>query len=351
VADTLELALIVTLHAPWPLHAPPHPLKKFPVPGFAVNDTIVPAGKLALHVVEQLLMPVGKLLTVPVPVTVTVKVNAVALNIAVTVVALLSVTTHGPVPLHPPPQLAKVDPMLGASLNVTCVPSPKFALHVVPQLIPAGELVTTPDPVPARLTVKATGTALNVAVTDVSVVKSTVHVPDPLQPPVHPANVDPVDGAAVSVTLVPLVKFALHVAPQLIPAGLLVTVPVPVPASATLNAGVTALKVAVTEAFWLNVTLHGPVPVHEPDHAAKTEFAPGVAVRVTVAPDEKFALHVDPQLIPPGLLVIDPAPLPATATVRFIEPGGGGDEGVAIPPPQAFHRRTQPREMAATNNL
>jgi len=48
--------------------------------------------------------------------------------------------------------------------------------------------------------------------------------------PVHPSNVEPADGDAVSATPVPDVNPALHVAPQLMPAGLLVTVPLPVPA-------------------------------------------------------------------------------------------------------------------------
>jgi hypothetical protein len=72
--------------------------------------------------------------------------------------------------------------------------------------------------------------AVNVAVTEESPVKVTLQVPVPVQAPDHPANVEPAVGAAVSVTMVPLVKFALHVAPQLIPAGLLVIVPAPVPA-------------------------------------------------------------------------------------------------------------------------
>ena len=66
-------------------------------------------------------------------------------------------------------------------------------------------------------------------------VRSTVHVPVPVQAPDQPANVEPEPGAAVKVTDVPLAKLALHVDPQLMPAGLLVTVPVPVPASATVS--------------------------------------------------------------------------------------------------------------------
>ena len=48
--------------------------------------------------------------------------------------------------------------------------------------------------------------------------------------PVQPVNVEPAAGVAVSVTAVPLAKFSLQSAPQAIPAGFEVTVPVPVPA-------------------------------------------------------------------------------------------------------------------------
>jgi hypothetical protein len=78
---------------------------------------------------------------------------------------------------------------------------------------------------------------LNVAVTEVSLAKVTVQTVEfPVQPPpVKPANVDPEFGAAVSVTAVPLAKLALHVVPQVIPAGELLTDPAPVPAATTLS--------------------------------------------------------------------------------------------------------------------
>ena len=76
---------------------------------------------------------------------------------------------------------------------------------------------------------------MNVAATDELAVRFTVHVPVPLQAPDHPANVELASAAAVNVTCVPLAKLALHVVPQLMPAGLLVTVPVPVPESATVS--------------------------------------------------------------------------------------------------------------------
>jgi hypothetical protein len=77
--------------------------------------------------------------------------------------------------------------------------------------------------------------AVNVAVTEASLVNVTLQVPVPVQAPDQPAKVEVVFGAAVSVIRVPLVKLAPHVAPQLIPAGLLVIVPPPVPALWTVS--------------------------------------------------------------------------------------------------------------------
>lgn len=77
--------------------------------------------------------------------------------------------------------------------------------------------------------------AVNVAVTEVSAVRVTLQAPVPVQPPDQPANVEVAFGAAVSVIAVALVKLALQVAPQLIPAGPLVMVPPPVPALLTVS--------------------------------------------------------------------------------------------------------------------
>jgi len=79
------------------------------------------------------------------------------------------------------------------------------------------------------------GVVLNVAVTDAFAERVTLQVLVPLHPPDHPANVEPAFGVAVSATAVPLAKLALHVDPQLMPAGLLVIVPPPVPALCTVN--------------------------------------------------------------------------------------------------------------------
>ena len=77
--------------------------------------------------------------------------------------------------------------------------------------------------------------AVNVAVTEVALVNVTLQVLVPVEAQDQPANVEVALGAAVSVTMVPLVKVALHVGPQLMPAGLLVTLPPPVPALWTVS--------------------------------------------------------------------------------------------------------------------
>ena len=70
-------------------------------------------------------------------------------------------------------------------------------------------------------------------------------------------------------------------APQLIPAGALVTVPLPVPALVSVNAKVWVVKVAVTVVAALMLTTQVLVPVHAPLQPLKVEPAAGIAVNVT----------------------------------------------------------------------
>src|SRR3989442_13441437 len=77
-------------------------------------------------------------------------------KVAVTDWAAFIVTTQIPVPLHPAPlQPLNTDPLAGTADNVTDVPMTNDALHVAPQLIPAGLLVTVPPPLPVFVTVRA----------------------------------------------------------------------------------------------------------------------------------------------------------------------------------------------------
>lgn len=81
---------------------------------------------------------------------------------------------------------------------------------------------------------------LKVAVTALAALIVTEQVPVPEHAPLHPAKVDPVDAVAVRVTLAPLVKLALQMLGQVMPEGLLVTEPDPVPASVTVKVKVLA---------------------------------------------------------------------------------------------------------------
>ena len=142
-----------------------------------------------------------------------------------------SVSVQVDVPLHAPDQPANVDPAAGMAVRVTELPVAKFAEHVCPQSIPAGLLVTVPDPVPEFVTVSCAGGAvavLNPADTKVLPAMVTLHAPVPLQAPPQPVNVMPDAAVAVRVKAVPAEKVAEQVCPQLMPAGELVMVPLPV---------------------------------------------------------------------------------------------------------------------------
>ena len=73
------------------------------------------------------------------------------------------------------------------------------------------------------------GAMLKVAVTAVAELTVSAHEPVPEHAPVQPAKVEPEAGVAVRVNAVPRVTDCEHVVPQLMPLGVLVTVPEPEP--------------------------------------------------------------------------------------------------------------------------
>lgn len=158
---------------------------------------------------------------------------------------------------------------------------------------------------------------MNVAVADVAAVTSTVHVDVPLQAPDQPSNAEPDLGVAVSFTDVPARILAEQVVPQLIPAGLLVTVPDPVPVlcTTTRTGGSVKLNCAMTVALPFSVKVQPAERLQESYHASNVEPELGVAVSVTTVPVGKSAVQAVGQLMPAGLLVIMPAPTPVTCTV------------------------------------
>src|SRR5206468_7389252 len=133
-------------------------------------------------------------------------------KLAVTVVAAFSVTAQVPVPEQPPPlHPVNVEPAAGVAVRVTTVPFANDAEHGPPHEMPAGALATVPVPAPALLTVSVKVGTAKVAVTVVAAFSVTAQAPVPEQPPpLHPVNVDPAAGVAVSVTTVPFANAAEH---------------------------------------------------------------------------------------------------------------------------------------------
>jgi hypothetical protein len=107
-----------------------------------------------------------------------------------------------------------------------------------------------------------------------------------------------------------------QIEPHLIPAGLDVTFPVPLPAFLTVNVWELSAKVATTERAWPIVTVQVLVPLQAPDQPEKVEPLAGVAARVTLVPKAKSWEQVDPQLIPGGSELTVPVPAPALLTLR-----------------------------------
>jgi len=106
-------------------------------------------------------------------------------------------------------------------------------------------------------------------VTDLLTFTLSEQLPVPLHDPDQPRNTEP--GAAIALNLieVPFATDAEHVEPQLIAAGVLVTVPAPLPAFRTETVAfatvvVTLAKYAATLLFAVRETAQLPLPEHPP---------------------------------------------------------------------------------------
>src|SRR5258706_5888573 len=164
----------------------------------------------------------------------------------------------------------------------------------------------------------------------------TVQLPVPEQAPLQPVKLDPEAGVAVRDTIVPWLKFAPHVAPQLMPAGALATVLVPVPLRVTLSANcgggaVPLLKFAVAVTAELIVRLQLPVPEQAPLQPVKVEPAFGVAMRVMTVFARRSEKQALPQSNPSGDDVTRPVPVPALVMVSDGVPDAGAARVNAAP--------------------
>ena len=119
-------------------------------------------------------IPLGALLTTPEPVTLTWRAKT-DVNVALTFCATaMDIVQVGPVvDLHAPLQAEKTLPSDGLAVSTMLVPLGKSALHVVPHEMPAGALVTLPEPVTLTWSPK---TGVKVALTLCAAVMGTLHV-------------------------------------------------------------------------------------------------------------------------------------------------------------------------------
>jgi hypothetical protein len=202
-------------------------------------------------------------------------------------------------------------------ISATAVPGVNCALQVLPQFIPAGDVVIVPDPDLLTITVL---TSVNCAVTALLLLIVSVQLvlcPALAQSPPQPANSLPELGCAVSVTAVLAVWVAPHVVPQSMPPP--VTEPSVRLKLLTWSWNVPGVNVAVTvfAAFMLTVQVLPELLVH-PLQLWSDEPAEAVAVNTTLLSRSKSALQVEPQFIPAGDEVTVPVPAPAFVIVSCV---------------------------------
>src|SRR5262249_6787408 len=121
-------------------------------------------------------------------------------------------------------------------LSVTIAPPEKLAVHVAPQLIPAGTELTLPMPVSVTLTLymPMSNCALTFAAAATVIVQTGIAMKVAQSPP-QVVKVLPIAGTAVSCTICPSPNCAVQVAPQSMPLGTELTVPEPMPLFVTAS--------------------------------------------------------------------------------------------------------------------
>ena len=127
---------------------------------------------------------------------------------------------------------------------------------------------------------------MKLAATDFAALMLTVHdEPETVSHPVHPLKNDPGCEVAVSVTTVPVAYVAEHPAPQLIPPGLELTVPRPIPVLVTVSVKLNAVNVGTTDLDAFSVRLHVSLDAEShPLQLSNLDPATGDAVRVIDVP-------------------------------------------------------------------
>ena len=147
-----------------------------------------------------------------------------------------------------PMNVVKVELASAAAARVTVLPElnepeqvpvvlpPLTALQEMPEPLMLPPPLTSPAAVELSCTFKET-CRVNAAVTFVLSVRVTVQLPVPEQPPPdQPLKIEPLSAVAVRVTSEEVGKYAVQLAPQLMPVGVEVTVPLPVPVLVTASA-------------------------------------------------------------------------------------------------------------------
>jgi hypothetical protein len=149
---------------------------------------------------------------------------------------------------------------------------------------------------------------LNVAVTveAVLIVKLQVVFVSLQTAPDQPAKALPADGVAVRVTFVPGAKDAVHALPQLIPAGLDVTVPVPEPMRRMVTCGRDKMSCSTFT----------PKRPSAPIALIRTGYWPGVASAVAVS----VAILESVAPLRPGGLNVNATPLGSPESLSVSAP-------------------------------